>query len=134
MRRWILAMILGALPVLALAAGAPGVFTGTLTADTVGTEEYIMVPTGRAVFSAVGTYGGGTLTLQTVFPNEATGSIPSASWTADIVTARLDSGGCTLVRVQLTGATAPSIYWTLTPEHFKVGDQISADCSQYKPE
>ena len=126
-------VLLAALALPGYAFGVAGVYTDTLTGDTSGDEKYLAVYGGSASFTAIGDFGGGTLSLETIMPNGATGEVPNASWSDDAILKRIDAGGCVLLRVKLINSTAPSIEWALTPKSYKVEDLVSADCSDFAP-
>lgn len=87
----------------------------TLTAD--GTEGYEALQYGHGYLLLTGGFGGGTLTLQMKRASDAS-AVTVTSYTAvpSPNPVRLDFGAPVAVRVVLSGATAPTLY-------YEIGDQ-----------
>lgn len=78
-----------------------------------GTGEYLAWPGGRGVFTAVATFGGGSVALQFLGPDGST-AVPAVN-SATGVAASLTSAGAVLVdlppcRVRAVATTATAVY------------------------
>lgn len=133
LRFWALLLALGMAP--AIAGTAPGVYSRTITETGTTAETWVtLYGAGRGSFDTTGSLGGGTLTVERPLPDGTVIDISDGGYTDDVLGYTFDFGGCTNVRVKLTGATSPSVIWSITPEFYKPPTPQSPDCSGVKPE
>lgn len=88
--------------------------SGTLTGNTSGNA--VRVEGGRAAVIVSGTFGGGTATLQVKNEAGTWVAVSDAAWTA-AKTAIIEFGASAEFRINLSGATGPSLYWEIRPQN-----------------
>lgn len=132
LRRALCTLIVMALGAPALAA-SPGVYSGTRTTDTDGTESWITLYNGHATFSWDGVPDGATVALEQLFPSGEVAEIANSASPTPLIGYEITLGGCVNVRVTLINDdTLTSIEWMIVPEYYKAPSSQHSDCSGLK--
>jgi hypothetical protein len=127
---------LGLIAALAHGAGAPGVYSGTITGtgSTAGPAVTIYGD-GAGNLTLTGTLGGGYATIEQVMTDGTWLDISDGGYSGPLQGYRFDLGGCVVIRVKLNDAVStPSFTWMIVPEFYKPPTNQSVDCNAMKPQ
>jgi hypothetical protein len=87
-----------------------------LTFSSNTTSSWITTSSSQVFFQAAGTFGGGTLTIETQLSDgSSVQSIQDASWTSGPISKVVVCPPGLPIRAKLAGATSPSVVVDITP-------------------